>query len=138
MSQVAAFIASRISELGKTQTQIASEAGFPKPNIITMIKQGKTKLPLNKIGPVALALECDPSHLLRMCLSEYEPDTWTAIEPYLGSLLKPEEAALIAALRSRSVFPLHPFFDEQQRASMAEFLSSPVPASGPTQTGIAP
>ena len=40
---VASFVRHRIAILDKQQTDIAAECGFEKPNIITMIKQGKTK-----------------------------------------------------------------------------------------------
>lgn len=50
---VADFIADRLAESDKTQREIAEECGFEKPNIITMFKNGTTKLPLNRIGPLA-------------------------------------------------------------------------------------
>jgi hypothetical protein len=49
-SIVAAFIAKRIDEIGKTQRDIARECGGQKPNVITMLKNGQMKLPLDKIG----------------------------------------------------------------------------------------
>jgi hypothetical protein len=77
---VAEYISWQIALCGKPQLDIAVEAGFEKPNIVTMIKQGKTKLPLGKIGKFAKAIEVDPMHLLKLCMSEYWPDTWNEIE----------------------------------------------------------
>lgn len=81
--QVAKFVSEKIQMIGKSQKDIAEQAGFDKPNMITMIKQGRTKLPIAKIGPLAIALETDPVHLLKLCLSTYHPETWKAIAPFL-------------------------------------------------------
>ena len=46
---VAKFVRRQIQVLGKSQVEIAAYCGFDKPNVITMIKQGKTKLPMTKV-----------------------------------------------------------------------------------------
>ena len=76
---VAEYIAWQINLCGKKQTQIAEEVGFEKPNVITMIKQGKTKVPINKIGKFAKALEVDPIFFMKMVFTEYMPDAMEAI-----------------------------------------------------------
>lgn len=97
---VAEFLADRLAECDKTQREVAEECGFEKPNIITMFKTGATKLPINRIGPLAKALNVDPAHLLRLVMSEYMPDTWTAIEDALHStVLTANELELIRAYR---------------------------------------
>ena len=97
---VADFIADRLAESDKTQRQIAEECGFETPNIITMFKTGATKLPLNRIGPLAKALEVDAAHLLRLVMLEYAPDTWEAIENVMQStVLTANELLLIRAYR---------------------------------------
>lgn len=97
---VADFIADRLAESDKTQREIAQECGFEKPNIITMFKNGSTKLPMNRIGPLAKALDVDPAHLLRLAMSEYLPDTWDAIEDIMQStVLTANELALVRSFR---------------------------------------
>jgi hypothetical protein len=97
---VADFIADRLAESDKTQRQIAEECGFETPNIITMFKTGATKLPLNRIGPLAKAMEIDAAHLLRLVMLEYAPDTWEAIENVMQStVLTANELLLIRAYR---------------------------------------
>ena len=97
---VADFIADRLAESDKTQRQVAEECGFETPNIITMFKTGATKLPLNRIGPLAKALEVDAAHLLRLVMLEYAPDTWEAIENVMQStVLTANELLLIRAYR---------------------------------------
>jgi transcriptional regulator with XRE-family HTH domain len=77
---VAEYLTHQINLSDKTQAEIAHEAGFNKPNIISMLKKGETKLPISKVAPMARALNVDPVNLFRMVMSEYEPETWAAIE----------------------------------------------------------
>ncbi|MBU1691138.1 MAG: XRE family transcriptional regulator [Gammaproteobacteria bacterium] len=97
---VADFIADRLADSDKTQREIAEECGFEKPNIITMFKNGATKLPINRIGPLAKALNADPAHLLRLVMAEYFPDTWVDIENIMQStVLSANELELVRAYR---------------------------------------
>jgi len=97
---VADFIADRLAESDKTQREIAQECGFEKPNIITMFKQGATKIPLNRIGALAKAIDVDPAHLLRLAMKEYMPETWEAIEEIMQStVLTANELKLVHAYR---------------------------------------
>ncbi len=94
-------IGTLINAAEKTQRQIAYEIGYDKPNMITMFKQGITRVPAEKVAPLACALGEDPVCLLRLWLLEYEPDLLEAIEGHLGLLLTPEERSLISKLRQR-------------------------------------
>lgn len=97
---VAEFIADRLADTDKTQREISEECGFETPNIITMFKNGSTKLPMNRIGPLAKAIGADPAHLLRLVMTEYLPDTWIEIENILQStVLTANELALVRAYR---------------------------------------
>ena len=84
---VASFISERIAYCEKTQVQIAKEMGLAHPNFLTMVKQGKTKLPMLRVAAFARALNIDPLHLLTMCIKEYNPDIWEAIKPFFPSAL---------------------------------------------------
>lgn len=77
---VAEYLTQQIGLCGLTQSEIAKAAGFNKPNIITMLKTGATKLPMSKVGPMAAALGVDPLHLFKLVMQEYEPDTWGMIQ----------------------------------------------------------
>lgn len=81
---LAEYISGQIQFCGKQQNEIAREAGFPKPNVISMIKTGATKLPLEKIGKFAKAIEVDPVFLLKLAMQEYMPATWQEIEKMFG------------------------------------------------------
>lgn len=101
---VAEYLADQIDQSPKSQLEIAQEAGFDTPNIITMFKQGKTKIPLIRVGPLAIALGINPRHLLRRVLEEYMPETWHAVEQSLGHLiLSHDEEKLVLVSREMSI-----------------------------------
>lgn len=99
-SKVAEFLKNQIDMCGKAQNEIAYEIGYNKPNIITMFKQGLTKLPIVKVGPMAKAIGVDPARLMRLVLEEYMPDTWGAIQETVGFLVTENEREFITTLRS--------------------------------------
>jgi len=102
---VAEYLTKQIELCGKPQHEIASEAGFNKPNIITMLKQGKTKLPIAKIGPMARSLGVDPVYLFRLCMQEYEPETWAALEEtiFKRPVITENEFEIIQVMRESNV-----------------------------------
>ena len=64
-TRLANFIEMRVLALRprKSQIETATEAGYVNPNMLAMIKNGLTKLPLDRVPSVAKALECDPKLL---------------------------------------------------------------------------
>lgn len=97
---VAEYLTQKIAESGKTQRVIAEECGFDSPNIITMFKKGDTRLPLNRIEPLASALSVEPANLLRLVMLEYMPRTWDSIEWMMrGSVMTESELRLVSAYR---------------------------------------
>ncbi|MDP2787085.1 MAG: hypothetical protein Q8O79_03290 [Pseudomonadota bacterium] len=123
-SPVARLISERIDATEQLQKDIAMKAGFDKPNIITMIKQGKTRLPLDKVGPMAQALEIDPVQLLEMCLEEYQPATWKAIAPYMKSAITQDELSLLTALRASVGGPYLLALSDGAKAHLESFIAS--------------
>jgi transcriptional regulator with XRE-family HTH domain len=77
---VAQYLTEQIERSGKTQLEIAHECGFTNANVITMIKQGKSKLPLTRVDALAKALDVDVVYLLSLTMREYEPELWKIIE----------------------------------------------------------
>ncbi len=80
---VAEFVTQAIAATGKTQLEVAREAGFDKPNVITMIKQGSTKLPIPRVKAMARALEVEPLVLLKLCLKEYHPEMYDVLHEFI-------------------------------------------------------
>ena len=123
-SNVARFIAARIEATGQLQKDIAAKVGFEKPNIITMLKQGKTRLPLNKAGPMALALETDPVQLFSMCLEEYYPETWKTMALCMETALTRDELRLIMSLRAAGGAPFLSALSEESQTHLSNYLES--------------
>lgn len=80
----ARYLEQQLAMCGKSQREVAEEIGYTNPNIITMFKNGATKIPVNKAGPIARALGVDPVFVLRLLMSEYMPEVWTEIEAVLS------------------------------------------------------
>lgn len=113
---VADFVSQQIEISGKMQKSIAEELGYDKPNMITMIKQGKTPLPFNKVGPLAKSLNIDPFHLLRLTMMEYQPHTWEAVEALIGQqTISKSEMEILELVREVSKgHDIRPITDEEK------------------------
>lgn len=115
---VAEYLTAQIDLCGKTQLQIAREAGFPIPNVITMMKQGKTKLPKARIGALAKSLGVDALFLYKLVMKEYEPETWSAIEEQVLTqpFITQNEFEIIEVIRAGKVINPKVRTDEDRRA----------------------
>ena len=76
-SELAAYISKRVLELRgrKTQAEIAVQAGYVSQNMLSMIKQGSSKVALDRVPALARALECDPAYLMRLALEQAVGET---------------------------------------------------------------
>ncbi|EMB2321528.1 XRE family transcriptional regulator [Acinetobacter baumannii] len=98
---VAEFLTDLIDNSPKSQREIAEEIGFKRPNVLSMIKSGETRLPIDKIKPTALALGENPTRFLVRVLTEYMPDLIDVIESITNQTpLTPNEVNIIKVLRS--------------------------------------
>ena len=99
------FLEKRILELKprKTQSAIASEAGFAQHNMLVNIKVGASKLPLDRVPGLAKALECDPTLLFRMAVEQLGGDTTElAIRKIFGTLVTENEVDWLEEIRNAS------------------------------------
>jgi len=103
-TRLAKFITKRILELRpKTQALIANQAGFVNVNMLSMIKTGATKLPLDRVVSLAGALEVDPAYLLRLALEQMMPNTDAqAIIEIMNTAVTRNEMAWVTAIRDAS------------------------------------
>jgi len=93
-------LADLIDRSDLTQREIAAKLGYEKQNVISMFKTGQTKVPVNKIGPLARILRVDAVWLLRRALLEYQPNLWEALEDTLGPRVTANEVEILTALRA--------------------------------------
>jgi hypothetical protein len=120
---VARYLSSQLMICGKSQIEISNEIGYTNPNVITMFKQGKTKLPITKVKALANALSVDPVYLLKLVMTEYMPDTWDVISDILGGTIitKSEENILRVINQVADGIAIEPITDEEvaELSSMA-------------------
>lgn len=104
-TRLAKFISRRIMELRprKSQTEIAIEAGFVSLNMLSMLKGGASKLPVDRVPSLAKALDCDPAYLLRLTLEQIEGDTAAdALMAIMGTAVTENEKAWLQEIRAAS------------------------------------
>jgi transcriptional regulator with XRE-family HTH domain len=79
-SRIAQLVDERVQELRgvKSQKDIAREAGYKSQNMITMIKNGDTKVSLDRVPDLARALEVNPKAFLLLAMEQF----------YSGDLIK--------------------------------------------------
>lgn len=101
----AKLITDRIRDLShrKTQAEIASEAGFANANMMTFLKSGRNKVPIDRVPSLAKALEVDPAYLMRLALDQAVGATAAkAITDIFGSPATENERGWLAELRDAS------------------------------------
>lgn len=101
----ARLIAQRVHDLAhrKTQAEIASEAGFVNANMMTFLKNGKNKVPLDRVPSLARALEVDPAFLMRLALDQAIGMTAAkAITEIFGSPATENERGWLAEIHDAS------------------------------------
>ena len=99
------MIADRIRDLShrKTQAEIASEAGFGNANMMTFLKNGRNKVPLDRVPSLAKALEVDPAYLMRLTLDQAVGATAAkAIIEIFGTPATENERGWLTELRDAS------------------------------------
>ncbi len=99
------YLAERIKDLShrKTQAEIAAEAGFVNSNMLSMIKSGRNKIPLDRIPSLATALECDRAKLMTLALEQAVGVTSAkAITDIFGLAVTTNERGWIEELREAS------------------------------------
>ncbi|RWK85290.1 MAG: XRE family transcriptional regulator [Mesorhizobium sp.] len=104
-TRLAKFVERRILELRpkKTQSAIASEAGFSQHTMLVNIKMGTSKLPLDRVPALAKALDCDAAMLFMLAVEQLGNDaTGVAIRRIFGTLVTANEADWLEEIRDAS------------------------------------
>jgi hypothetical protein len=116
-----------INDSSKSQRQIAYELGYEKPNIITMFKQGSTRIPLEKVPLMADSLGVDRADLMRAWLEEYEPGVLKVIEENIGVSLSAAERSWIGGLRRTFKDTRLPPWDDNAEKALEPIARSLMP-----------
>lgn len=98
-SPTAAFLKLAIANSDLTQREIARQTGLPKPNVLSMMKAGETKVPLNRIPALAEACKVDAASFIRIAMAEYHPEIWRVLETEFGANLAEGEEKLVEGWR---------------------------------------
>jgi len=98
-SKTAAFLARALEFSGKTQREIAREAGFPKPNVISMMRKGQMKIPIDRIPALADACHVDAAYFLRLALETEHPAVYAVLVETLGQPMTANEHELLLCYR---------------------------------------
>ena len=104
-TRLPSFIEKRILELRptKSQAEVAAESGFVNPNMISMIKTGASRLPLDRVPALASALDVDPARLLQLALEQWVGSSAArAFEAIFGTVVSRHEADWINEIRDAS------------------------------------
>lgn len=98
---VASYLTQQLALCGKSQREVAADVGYPNPNIITMLKNGATRVPINKVALLAKSLGVDQTFMLRLVMSEYMPETWEVIEQVVGTdnILSEQDLAVVKLVK---------------------------------------
>lgn len=124
LPKVAQYLTAQIQISGLKQKDIADALGYTKPNIITMFKQGLTKLPIEKVGALAKVLGVDPVYLLRIVMNDYMPGTYNALISIFGQEpITENEREIIATIRLMSGGS-NPELNDNARQKLSEFVQS--------------
>ena len=104
-TRMANFVERRVLELKptKNQAEISAQAGYANPNMLTMIKQGRSKVALDRVPSLAHALEADPAFLMRLALEQAIGHTAAkAIVEVFGEPVTKNETGWLQAIREAS------------------------------------
>lgn len=123
---VSQYLTQQIAICGRRQTDIARDCNYVNSNMITHLKNGKSKVPLAKVGVLAAAIGADPALLLRLVMQEYEPEAWTVIASILDadSMLTRTERTVIRHLRGSAVCEPIDLSDTSNLRCLADTLQS--------------
>lgn len=102
-SPTAAKLAAAIEASELTQREIADRVGFKQANIISMLKSGETRVPLDRIPALARTLGMDEREFLILAIAEYHPGVHEVLVDVLGLPLSDAELGILTMFRMASL-----------------------------------
>lgn len=99
ISTTAMILTKAIEASDLTQREIADRVGFKNANIISMLKNGETRVPLERIPALAATLGIDEREFLMVAIEEYHPGVHEVLVEVLGVPLSDAELGIITVFR---------------------------------------
>lgn len=96
---VAEYLSKAMDLSGKSQREIAREVGYPRPNIMSMMRLGQSKVPIERVPDIAKATGVDPATFMRIALQEYMPVVWETMKDLFGEPITAREKRWLDILR---------------------------------------
>jgi len=98
-SVTANMLAKAIEASDLTQREIADRAGFRQANVISMLKTGEMRVPLDRIPALARTLGMDERTFLLAAIEEYHPGVHEVLVETLGLPLSDAELGILTMFR---------------------------------------
>lgn len=121
VEKIADFIVRRQAEFDIMNRELADAVGYHNQNVITMIRKGRTKHPVDKVDGFATALGVDPVWLLRRVMQKYIPETLKVVEQCFGPLTTNNERCVLEIWR-HATGGKDPEIGDDLRKGFSQFL----------------
>jgi transcriptional regulator with XRE-family HTH domain len=102
-STTAIMLTKAIEASELTQREIADRVGFRQANIISMLKTGETRVPLDRIPALAQTLGMNERDFLLTAIAEYHPGIHEVLVDILGLPLSDAELGIVTMFRMASI-----------------------------------
>lgn len=102
-SPVAKILSDAIEASELTQREIADHVGFNHPNIISMLKSGETRIPLDRAPALSAILGLNQQDFLLKAIEEYHPNVYEVLVNVLGLPLSDAEISILGIYRMATV-----------------------------------
>ena len=102
-SPTANMLAKALEESDLTQREVADRVGFRNANIVSMMKTGETRVPLDRIPKLAQTLSMDEQDFLILAIQEYHPGVHEVLVEVLGLPLSDAELGILTMFRMASL-----------------------------------
>lgn len=111
------------SRLKTTQTELSKKLGYERQTMISMMKMGAARVPIDKVEILARELDVDPTFLMFLALEQLLPGQEHLIHRTFGNVVPDYEKDLMEQLRG-AIPPVKMKLSTTQKKLIAEALTS--------------
>jgi hypothetical protein len=123
--------------LHRSHVEIAAEAGYDSPSMLTMLKNGRQRLPLNRVSALARALRADLVTMFGLAIQQYiEREQLLEILKLLGAPANPKQQVITRRI-VEILGDAEPELTEELDAKLVEVFSPYVKKKGAKKRQIA-